>query len=380
MRWRTSLACLGLAWVALSPALAGAAQDISKARRDIDGITKRLNDLDVWFSDATRRQRDLQKEVRATDQSIADTSRDIRQIEAELQRVTTELAELERQRKTLAAQREEQAQLIAEHLAAAYRLSGEDYLKLLLNQEKPELIERMMRYHRYFSAARTETLAAYKETLVALEANTTATQAHEQLLAEQQHNLDSDREELRSKRQARERLLVELTTQMQDKKQQRTRLTEDRARLSALVAELQRRAAAASTTTFARSKGKLPWPAAGKLAHRFGEPRSGGLLTWQGLFIDAPEGTPVAAVHSGRVAFSDWLRGYGLLTIIDHGSGYMSLYAHADVLYKQVGDQVQAGEKIAAAGRSGGQNESGLYFEIRSKGTVINPLAWLSRR
>lgn len=380
MRWRASLACLGLAWVALAPAVAGAAEDIAKTRRDIDGITKRLNDLDVWFSDAARRQRDLQKELRSTDQSIAATGRDIRQIEAELQRIATELAELEGQRKTLSAQRDEQSQLIAKHLAAAYRLSGEDYLKLLLNQENPELIERMMRYHRYFSAARTETLAAYKETLVALEANTTATQAREQLLAEQQHNLDSDREELRSKRQNRERLLVELKTQMQGKEQQRTRLTEDRKRLAALVAELQRRAQAVSTTTFARSKGKLPWPAAGKLAHRFGEPRSGGLQKWQGLFIGAPEGTPVAAVHTGRVAFSDWLRGYGLLTIIDHGSGYMSLYAHADVLYKQVGDQVRAGEKVATAGRSGGQNESGLYFEIRSKGTVIDPLAWLSRR
>ena len=104
------------------------------------------------------------------------------------------------------------------------------------------------------------------------------------------------------------------------------------------------------------AKASCRGPRVGKLIHRFGEPRSGGLLKWQGIVINAPEGAPVAAVHAGKVAFSDWLRGFGLLTIIDHGSGYMSLYAHSDVLYKQVGDQVTAGETIATAGRSGGQS------------------------
>ena len=103
-------------------------------------------------------------------------------------------------------------------------------------------------------------------------------------------------------------------------------------------------------------------------------------MKWQGIFIGAPEGAPVAAVHAGSVAFSDWLRGFGLLTIIDHGGGYMSLYAHSDVLYKQVGDQVAAGETIATAGRSGGETTSGVYFEIRSNGAATDPLAWLSQR
>jgi septal ring factor EnvC (AmiA/AmiB activator) len=379
MQWRT-VAWLSLAWIALAPTSGGAAEDISKARRDVDGITKRLNDLDAWFSDATRRQRDLQKDLRSTDQSIAGTSSDIRQIEAELKRIGTELAELNDQMKQLNAQRDEQAKLIASHLAAAYRLSGEDFLKLLLNQQSPEQFDRMIHYHRYFSTARTEALTAYQETLAQIEANAAATRVREDALAEQQRNLDSERDELRSKRRGRERLLVALNTEMQGKAEERSRLTEDRKRLESLIAELQRRALKAEATTFARSKGKLPWPTAGKLAHRFGEDRSGGLLKWQGIFIDAPEGTPVAAVHQGRVAFSDWLRGFGLLTIVDHGNGYMSLYAHSDVLYKQVGDRVEAGETIATAGRSGGQSESGLYFEIRSNGAATDPLAWLARR
>lgn len=359
---------------------ANAAEDISKARRDVDGITKRLNALDAWFSDATRRQRDLQKELRSTDQSIAGTSSDIRRIEDEQKRIGKELIGLAEQMKELNEQRDEQAQLVASHLAAAYRLSGEDFLKLVLNQQNPEQLDRMMHYHRYFSAARTEALTAYQATLIEIEANAEATRTREQALAEQQRNLDGERDELRSKRQGRERLLVSLNAEMQDKSQERLRLTEDRKRLESLIAELQRRAQKAEATTFARSKGKLPWPSAGRLTHRFGEQRAGGLLKWQGIFIGASEGAPVTAVHRGRVAFSDWLRGFGLLTIIDHGDGYMSLYAHSDVLYKHVGDRVDVGETIATAGRSGGQTESGLYFEIRSNGAATDPLVWLSRR
>jgi murein hydrolase activator len=379
MIWRKRIAWLTSAWLVLTCVAAGGAEDISKARRDIDGITKKLNDLDAWFSDATRRQRDLQKELRSTDQSIAATSRDIRRIESELAHIEQELTDLGDQMQALNEKRDEQAKLIASHLGAAYRLSGEDFLKLLLNQQSPDQFERMIRYHRYFSAARSQALDEYQQTLVEIEANATATREREQALAAQQRDLDAERAELRSKRTGRERLMASLSAEMQDKAKQKSQLTADRKRLESLVAELQRRARVESTT-FARSKGKLPWPTTGKLAHRFGSARSGGLLKWQGIFIDAPEGTPVAAVHPGRVAFSDWLRGFGLLTIIDHGNGYMSLYAHSDVLYKRVGDRVNAGDTIATTGRSGGQSESGLYFEIRSNGAATDPLVWLTRR
>jgi septal ring factor EnvC (AmiA/AmiB activator) len=124
----------------------------------------------------------------------------------------------------------------------------------------------------------------------------------------------------------------------------------------------------------------LPGPVSGSLLHTFGAPRADGQLKWQGIEIAAAEGATVTAVHRGRVAFADWLRGFGLLTIVDHGNGFMSLYAHADVLYKQVGDQVEGGEAIATAGKSGGQTEPGLYFEIRAKGAPVDPVPWLAKR
>jgi septal ring factor EnvC (AmiA/AmiB activator) len=371
---------MALALLVLAPQPGGAADDIARARRDMDGITKRLNDLDAWFSSATRQQRDLQKDMRKTDQAIAATNQAVHTIEEELTRIHAELDRLDQEMAQLGAQRDEQAQLIAQHLAAAYRLSGEDFLKLLLNQQDPQQFDRMLRYHRYFSAARTEAITAYQQTMLAIDANKTETRAREEALAEQEKKLDGERKELLAQRTQRQKLLASLGDEMKGKSQERTRLTDDRVRLEKLIAELNRRAQAGSGTMFARSKGKLPWPTQGKLAHRFGQQRADGLLTWQGVFIAAPEGTPVTAVAGGRVAFSDWLRGFGLMTIIDHGSGYMSLYAHSDVLYKRVGETVTSGETVAAAGSSGGQTESGLYFEIRHNGTPINPLDWLSRR
>jgi septal ring factor EnvC (AmiA/AmiB activator) len=379
MGWRRSLTCLTLALFVFAPQAGGATDDAARARRDMDGITKRLNDLDAWFGAATRQQRDLQKDMRTTDQAIATTNQAVRVIEAELTRTHTELDRLDQEMQQLTAQRDEQAQLIAQHLAAAYRLSGEDFLKLLLNQEDPQRFDRMLRYHRYFSAARTEAITAYQQTMVAIDANTAQTRTHEEELGEQEKKLDAQRKELLAQRKERQQLLASLGDEMKGKSQERSRLTEDRVRLEKLIAELNRRALAGSTT-FARNKGKLPWPTQGKLAHRFGQQRADGLLTWQGVFIAAPEGTPVTAVASGRVAFSDWLRGFGLMTIIDHGSGYMSLYAHSDVLYKRVGETVTSGETVAATGSSGGQTDSGLYFEIRHNGAPIDPMGWLSRR
>jgi septal ring factor EnvC (AmiA/AmiB activator) len=364
-----------IAW----PRCAAGAEDAAKTRREIETVTKRLNDLSAWFSDAEKTQRDWQKELKRTDEAIATTARDIRNLEGELDALRKELANLEQQRATLSQERDAQAQHIADHLAAAYRLKGQDFFKMLLNQESPERFERMIRYHGYFSAARSETLAAYSQTLAELEANATTTRVREQALAERQRALDAERTALVDRRKARERHLASLGDEMKDKAQERTRLEKDRGRLEQLLAEIVRRSQAVAGA-FATRRGQLPWPTRGPVRHAFGASRAGGHLKWQGLFIAAAEGSAVNAVHGGRVAFADWLRGFGLLTIVDHGGGFMSLYAHADVLYKQVGDRVEAGDLIATAGRSGGYTEPGLYFEIRAKGAPVDPILWLSKR
>ena len=148
-------------------------------------------------------------------------------------------------------------------------------------------------------------------------------------------------------------------------------------RITASIADLP---TPGDTTPFVREKGKLLLPVSGRITDRFGTSRNNGKLRWNGIFIAAPRGAPVRAIHYGRVVFSDWLRGFGLLLIIDHGDGYMSLYGHNQVLYTEVGDWVTAGEIVATVGDTGGQNRAGLYFEIRYKGKPTNPQLWCQAR
>ena len=167
---------------------------------------------------------------------------------------------------------------------------------------------------------------------------------------------------------------------MEDRVSRREALLQDQQRLQALFTELQRRSPGLDATDFAARKGSLPWPLEGVPVSRFGQPRADGRLQWHGLLLRAEPGTPVRAVHRGRVVFADWLRGFGLLTIVDHGDGYMTLYGHAEVLAKRPGDMVESGEVIARAGQSGGARTSGLYFEIRRHGDATDPLQWVFER
>ena len=131
---------------------------------------------------------------------------------------------------------------------------------------------------------------------------------------------------------------------------------------------------------FAAQKGKLPWPAKGSFLSKFGQSKNQGDLKWNGVLIKANFGTPVQVISHGRVAFSDWLQGFGFITIIDHSDGYMSLYGNSESLFKQTGDWVSAGDVIATAGDSGGQPQSGVYFEIRSRGKPVNPAKWCNSK
>lgn len=357
-----------------------AAEDAGKARQALDAITSELNALDAWLSDAEKRQRNWQRELKRTDQNVAATAGRVRLVEQELATTRTELAELSAEQDRLQAQRREQARRIADHIAAAYRLNGDDFFKALLNQERPDQLARMLRYHQVLSEARTESLVSYEQTLAALTANVEATRAREATLAEQKRQLDERRAELAHGKSERAVLLARLDTEMRDREAQRAQLVENQERLEALLAELAQRAQRLDGASFAKNRGRLPWPLKGRVTQTFGSARAGGRLKWQGIFIAAPDGTEVRAIHPGRVAFADWLRGFGLLTIVDHGSGYMTLYAHADVLYKSLGDWVEGGEPIATAGTSGGHSDSGLYFEIRTDGQPRDPIGWLSRR
>jgi septal ring factor EnvC (AmiA/AmiB activator) len=369
-----------MAALAALPLTGAELTDPDQARKALDSVVERLNALDRWMDDAEKQRVRWQRDLQAKDAEVAKVATQVEKARATLRSIDADLERLTREQSALTAQRNQQAERIAEHLAASYRMSGQDFLKLLLNQESPETFERMARYHRYFTEARLEALAEYRETLAELARNRDALAARQEDARAQRDALDEQRRALVRERESRKGLIAELDQEVENKSSERQRLAADRERLEQLLAELRRRATDLDGTAFASRRGNLPWPLSGRVANAFGQPRADGRLTWHGMVINAPEGQPVHAVFRGRVVFANWLRGFGLLTIVDHGGGYMTLYGHADVLLKTVGDWAESGEVIAHAGKSGGQKTSGLYFEVRQKGVARDPIGWLQRR
>jgi septal ring factor EnvC (AmiA/AmiB activator) len=272
-----------------------------------------------------------------------------------------------------------------EHLASeartAYAMGRQQQVKLLLNQEQPSAVGRMLVYFGYFSRARLQRIEAISASLEQLrlveESIARKTASLTDLRASQQRQS----ERLQEKKRARKQAVAGLSRELENQGGKLKRLKTNEQELQQLVSSLQELLVdipvdASQQQPFKSLKGKLRWPTRGRLAKRFGSRRGSAGLKWRGVMIEAAEGGDVRAVAQGRVAFSDWMRGFGLLVIIDHGDGYMSLYGHNQALYKEVGEWVDTGEVVAQLGASGGQSASGLYFELRHKGQPINPVRW----
>lgn len=354
--------------------------DRAQAQHELDQITAELNDLDRWFSLAKTERERFQNDLRAADTEIAEVSQQIRELSSKLAETGADVERLQAEQSTLESKRKGQAEKIARHIRSASRLTGQDFFKLLLNMESPERFERMLRYHRVFSAARLDTLAAYQQTLSQIQATQAALAEERERLDQQGIRLKTRQNELATSRRERATLLDALLAEAETKEAERKRLTADSSRLGELIARLKQRANRLDGREFAAARGSLPWPTDGAVRYRFGQDRAGGKLDWHGMVIKANEGTTVRAVHRGKVIFADWLRGFGLLTIVNHGDEYMTLYAHLDSINKSPGDWVESGEAIATAGRSGGVAEPGLYFEVRHHGEPENPSPWLKSR
>ena len=356
---------------------AAADEEERQAKAKLESVLAELNDLESWLSDAERRRLRWLKDVQARDRAVAKLSTAARASETALANIRDALAGLQAERGHLSAQREAEVRRLVDHLAAAYRLSGEQFIKLLFNQQSAETLERILVYHRFVTEARIQSLNALRQLSLDIERNGQALQTQQAAERQNLERLRTRRQALRSERQARDALIAALDQEFEDKENRRSRLLADRQRLQTLIDRIERRAIP-GLGRFTARKGSLAWPLRGELAGRFGQPRGGGDTSWQGLLLNAPTGTEVAAVHGGRVVFADWLRGFGHLAIIDHGDGYMTLYGHADQLTKKVDELVETGEVIARAGQSGGATASGIYFELRHKGQAVDPWQWLT--
>jgi len=361
-----------------SDAADGSAQNTAQnTKEELAATLAKLNELEDWLNDAEKKRALLQQEIQGADQQVARLGLKVAELKDSAKAVEATQKALAREAATLAKKRQTEGERIAEHLNAAYRMSDHDFFKLLLNQESPEQFDRMIRYHQYFSTERGKILQGYRATLASIELNQTKAQTAEAELTRQRAAATQEQKIFLSQKNARKRLIAKLLSTTQSKEAEQQRLRHNSERLRKLLEQLGKNKKQSAGKEFAARKGKLGWPTQGTLQNQFGESRADGRLKWQGSYIVTEPGAIIRAVHRGEVIFAEWLRGFGLLTIVDHSNGYLSLYGYADVLLKEPGDRVESGEQIANSGRSGGQDSDGLYFEIRKDGSPINPSQWL---
>jgi murein hydrolase activator len=332
-------------------------------------------------AEATRRQAEADRttrELKHAELSVAAARQALAGLEAERARRAAE-------RTALAGQRaQHQSRIAAERMAlesevrAAYLMGRSEPLKLLLNQEDPSRAGRMLAYYGYFGRARAGEIARIEADVRQLDTLDRELAGEDERLAALEAQRHDELGQLEQSRAQRRNALASLESESRTSAARLERLQRERSGLESLLRELKRAIEAetpAEHGAFARLRGQLAWPVAGRLESRYGETRAGG-LRWDGELIDTQRGAEVRAVSEGRVIFADWLPGLGLLIIIDHGDGYLSLYGHNERLYAAVGAAVKAGEPIAAAGDSGGSPHPELYFEIRKAGRPIDPRQW----
>ena len=401
----------------LSPVMA---DQRAETQQQLDAAQKDVAELKKLLEAIQKEKSGVQGELKKTESEMGQLEKQVKGLQQDLKKSEDEIQRLDGEKKKLEGARLEQQRLIGIQARAAYQSGRQEYVKLLLNQQNPEKFSRTLTYYDYLSEARMEQLATFNETLRQL-ANVEQDIANQQnQLNEQKSALDGRREQLAEARKERQLALAKLNKDLSARDQKLKARQQEQAQLGTVLktieATLARQAREAAEArklelaaeqarlkgdkaspgangplvsssgatyggNFASARGKLPWPVNGRLAARFGTARGGDERTkWDGVLISAGAGSQVHAVHGGRVVFADWLRGAGLLVILDHGNGYLSLYGHNQSLLKDAGQIVKAGEAIATVGTSGGQNTPALYFAIRQQGRPSDPAQWCRRQ
>ncbi len=386
--WYSIRVCLSAAILAAGLAVPVPAQEgdggLTKVKeRELENVREKISDLkrsmDKRAADRDRITGDLQKaEVLISEKRVR-----LREIERERQFSEKRKAELDRKLKNREAELVEESSQLAAQVRAAYTSGGQERIKLLLNQQDPATTGRMMVYYQFLSDYRGDNIEKVNGIIDELaELHQEATDEERRLsgLARAKY---AELVELNEGQERRQELLGALKLKMEQEGSEIERLAAEEKDLARLIAELTSILSdypIRSEEPFSQLKGQLTWPVAGRLLHDFGQPRAGGRLKWNGVVLAAPRGREVRAVYHGRVVFADWLAGMGLLVIVDHGEGFMTLYGYNETILKSGGEWVAPGDVIATVGDSGGQQQAGLYFEIRKGTQPINPRIWITRR
>ncbi len=381
-RRRAGLGGAALAIVAFGWSL-GLAQDRRESEAALSTVRKEIKELQERIARETTRRDASTRALRAAEVEIAAATRNLAEVRGDLR--TQQAARRELTQETQRADRRlvTEKEALARQVRSSYMAGRDELFKLLLSQESPAALGRMLTYFDYYNRARSVRIGAVAgelAKLAELEAKTTGVEAE---LAALEPAQARELASLAKSRDERRAAVAKVDEEIRDGTVAVAKLRAEEQRLADLVRRLGEVMAGFPVDTdepFASAKGKLAWPVQGRIAGNYGQARSAGPVKWSGVLLEAEAGTPVRAVYHGRLAFADWLAGLGLLVIVDHAGGYMSLYGHNEALLKESGEWVGPGEAIAQVGDTGGQARAGLYFEIRLNGEPVDPNPWIAKR
>jgi len=361
----------------------GGNADASQAKAQLQALRGQIDRIARQVSRGQAERDRLTRQLRATEESVGKAQAALDGLRQQREAGAAQRAQLEAQKHQLESDLADNRSVLAGQLRTAYLIGRQEPLKLLLNQRDPAQAGRMFVYYSYFGRARAVKIQTIEDDLQHLGQLDGQLQAEDSRLAGLQQAQQAQVSALQQARSQRMQVLASISAQTQSRSERLSRLRHQRSDLESLLAQLRRATASLPPeelghSPFAKLRGRLPRPVAGTVIEGYGQVRAGG-LRWQGDLFATQRDAPVRAVSGGRVVYADWLAGLGLLIIIDHGGGYMSLYGHNDRLYESVGQQVAPGQVIARAGDSGGSARPELYFEIRRQGEPVDPRQWLAR-
>lgn len=385
--------------VAAALALCLAAGGVDAAPKDeLRELRERIQALQKRLTQSEGSRAEAADALKDSERAISEANRKLHQIAGQRRAANQALAKLQAQARDVEAEIAREQQALGGLLNRQYRSGQSDALKLVLNREDPNEIARQLHYLGYVSRARADLLASLRDNLAQLDQLSGETRRKSAELRELESEEARQRAKLQKEKAERQRVYAKVSSEIARSRKELSTLKRDEERLTALIQRLAKEAAARKkksdkrlankslpgpdmgTGEFRKLKGRLRLPVIGELTNRYGSPRKDSGLSWKGLFIAAESGREVKAIANGKIVYADWLRGFGNLLILDHGDGYMSLYGNNEALLKQAGEDARAGDTIASVGASGGNPESGLYFELRYQGKPFDPLPWVNLR
>lgn len=358
-------------------------KELKQSEQQLEQIKGQIESLRANLNENENRREQILAELRESEKQLGQSAKHLHQIGEQLRKQQASLDGLEKRYTSHQEALQVERQALREQVRAAYAMGRQQRLKILLNQQDPAIVSRLMAYYDYFNRARIEQMTRIGKVMEDLQRVSLEIREERSRLLDLQSKELAEQAQHESNQQQRQQVVDALSLEMQDMSDRLAALIKDEEQLQSLIKKLFQQQLAfpleqTESQPMSALRGKLRWPVEGRIVANFGSTKAGN-LKWDGMIIAAQEGLEVRAIHRGRVAFADWLRGFGLLMIIDHGGGYMSLYGNNQSLFRETGEWVEAGEPVALVGNSGGRSDFGVYFGIRIDGDPVNPKKWCQR-